>query len=162
MIKETIQDAINRQINRELYSAYLYTAMSAYFETLTLRGASKYMRVQANEERAHAMKFFDYIVERGGTVKLTAIDAPPVKWESPLKVFEEAYKHEQKVTGWINDLVNLAIKEQDHATNNMLQWFVREQVEEEANAAEIVEKIKMLGPEGHAFLWLDHELGKRE
>jgi len=162
MIKETIQDAINRQINRELHSAYLYTAMSAYFETLTLRGAAKYMRVQANEERAHAMKFFDYIVERGGTVKLTAIDAPPVKWESPLKVFEEAYKHEQKVTGWINDLVNLAIKEQDHVTNNLLQWFVKEQVEEEANAAEVVEKIKMLGPEGHAFLWLDHELGKRE
>lgn len=162
MIKETIQDAINRQINRELYSAYLYTAMSAYFETLTLRGAAKYMRVQANEERTHAMKFFDYIVERGGTVKLTAIETPPFKWESPLKVFEEAYKHEQKVTGWINDLVNLAIKEQDHATNNMLQWFVKEQVEEEANAAEVVEKIKMLGPEGHAFLWLDHELGKRE
>ena len=162
MIKETIQDAINRQINRELYSAYLYTAMSAYFETLPLRGAAKYMRVQANEERTHAMKFFDYIIERGGIVKLTAIETPPFKWESPLKAFEEAYKHEQKVTGWINDLVNLAIKEQDHATNNMLQWFVKEQVEEEANAALVVEKIKMLGPEGHAFLWLDHELGKRE
>ena len=162
MMKESVQEALNKQMNRELYSSYLYTAMAAYFESISLRGFAKWMRIQAKEEYGHGMKFFDYLVERGATVKFMAIDAPPMKWDSPLKVFEEAYKHEQKVTAWIYELVNLAIKEQDHATNNMLQWFVKEQVEEEANANEIVDKIKMLGPEGHAILWVDHELGKRE
>ncbi len=162
MMKENVQEALNKQMNRELYSSYLYIGMAAYFESLSLRGFAKWMRVQAKEEYAHGMKFFDYLVERGATIKLSAIDAPPMKWESPLKAFEEAYKHEQKVTAWIHELVNLAIKEQDHATNNMLQWFVKEQVEEEANASEIVEQIKMLGPEGRGILWLDHQLGKRE
>jgi len=162
MIKENIQDAINKQLNRELYSAYLYLAMSAYFESIPLRGFAKWMRIQAKEERTHAMKFFDYLIEKGGTVKLLPIDTPPAKWSSFLKVFEEAYKHEQKVTAWIYELVDLAIKERDHATNNMLQWFVKEQIEEEANANEIVGKIKMLGPEGPAILIIDHDLSKRE
>lgn len=162
MIKANIQDAIIKQLNRELYSAYLYLSMAAYFESIPLRGFAKWMRIQAKEEQTHAMKFFDYLIEKGGTIKLLPLDAPPAKWSSPLKVFEEAYRHEQKVTEWIYELMDLAMKEKDHATTNMLQWFVKEQVEEESKASEIVEKIKMLGPEGHAILMIDHELGKRE
>jgi ferritin len=162
MLSKTVEEALNRQINRELYSAYLYLAMSAYFETATMKGFAKWMRIQAKEEQAHAIKFYDYVIARGGKVNLTAIEAPKAKWTSAGKVFEEVYAHEQKVTGMINALVEIAMKEKDHATFEMLQWFVKEQVEEEEHASEICAKIKSIGDiPGHLFC-LDHELGKRQ
>jgi ferritin len=161
-LSKSMEDALNRQVNRELYSAYLYLGMSAYFETVCLKGFAKWMRLQANEERAHAMKFYDYVIARNGKITLGDIEAPRAKWTSAGKVFEEVYAHEQKVTGMINALVDLAIKEKDHATFEMLQWFVKEQVEEEEHANEILSQIKIVGDvPGHLFC-LDHHLGKRE
>ena len=162
MLSKSMETALNRQVNREMYSAYLYLAMSAYFETTGLKGFAKWMRIQAKEEQGHAMKIYDYIIARGGKVSLDAIEAPKAKWTSAGKVFEETCAHEQKVTGMINNLVDLAIKEKDHATFEMLQWFVKEQVEEEQNSGEILSQINVLGDiVGHLF-WLDHQLGKRE
>ena len=161
MIKEKIQDALNEQLNAELYSSYLYLSMSAYFESIALKGFANWMRIQAQEELAHAMKFHDFLQERGGRVILTAVDAPQTQWDSPLAAFEHVYQHEQKVTGLINNLVNLAISEADHAANNFLQWFVAEQVEEESSADEIVQKMKLLGDDRSALFFLDQELGKR-
>ena len=162
MLSKSMESALNRQVNRELYSAYLYLAMSAYFETASMKGFAKWMRIQAKEEQTHAMKIYDYVIARGGKAALDAIEAPKAKWASAGKVFEEVYSHEQKVTGMINNLVDLAIKEKDHATFEMLQWFVKEQVEEEEHASEIVSQIAILGDVvGHLF-WLDHQLGKRE
>ncbi|MCK9630197.1 MAG: ferritin [Methanoregula sp.] len=162
MISKTMESALNRQVNRELYSAYLYLSMSAYFETASMKGFAKWLRLQAKEEQGHAMKIYDYVIARGGVVSLEAIEAPKAKWASAGKVFEEVYAHEQKVTGMINNLVDIAMKEKDHATFEMLQWFVKEQVEEEENANEILNQIRILGDVvGHLF-WLDHQLGKRE
>jgi len=161
MIKEKIQNALNKQLNAEMYSAYLYLSMSAYFESINLKGFANWMRIQTREEMVHAMKFYDYVNERGGRVTLAAIDAPPTQWDSPLAVFEHTYMHEQKVTGLINDLVNLAISETDHATNNFLQWFVAEQVEEESSADEIVQKLKLVGGDSGGLFMLDQELGQR-
>lgn len=162
MLSKTMEEALNRQINRELYSSYLYLGMAAYFESVNLRGFASWMHVQANEERSHARKFYDYVYARQGRVVLAAIEAPKEKWPSTGKVFDEVYAHEQKVTGMINNLVDLAVKEKDHATFEMLQWFVKEQVEEEANAVQIVDRIKVLGDvPGHLFC-LDHELSKRK
>jgi ferritin len=162
MLSKSMETALNRQVNREMYSAYLYLAMSAYFETSNMKGFAKWLRIQAKEEQGHAMKIYDYILARGGTIGLEAIEAPKAKWGSAGKVFDEVYAHEQKVTGMINNLVDLAIREKDHATFEMLQWFVKEQVEEEQQSAEIVAQIRVLGDVvGHLF-WLDHQLGKRE
>jgi len=162
MISKTMETALNRQINRELYSAYLYLSMSAYFETANLKGFAKWMRVQAREEKSHAMKIYDYVIARGGVASLEAIEAPKAKWASAGKVFEDVYAHEQKVTGMINALVDLSVKEKDHATFEMLQWFVREQVEEEEHASGILSQINMVGDViGHLF-YLDHQLSKRE
>jgi ferritin len=162
MLSKTMEEALNRQVNRELYSSYLYLGMSAYFESVNLKGFAGWMMVQSNEERGHAMKLYDYILARQGKVVLDTIEAPRAKWSSAGKVFEEVYAHEQKVTGMINNLVDLAIKEKDHATFEVLQWFVKEQVEEEANAALVVDRIKTLGDiPGHLF-YLDHELSKRK
>ena len=162
MLKKSVEDALNKQVNAEFYSSYLYLAMSAYFESITMKGFAQWLRLQSREEMAHGMKIYDYIIEAGGSPKLTAIEAPKTPWKSPQAVFEQVYAHEQKVTGLINDLMDLAMKEKDHATKNFLGWFVKEQVEEEANASEILAKIKMIGDvPGHLF-WLDHELGKRE
>jgi ferritin len=162
MLKKAVADALNKQVNAELYSAYLYLSMSAYCETIPLKGFAKWLRVQAQEEQTHALKFYDYIVEAGGTVKLTAVDGPKTTWKSAREIFEEVYAHEQKVTGMINGLMDLAIKEKDYATQTMLAWFVKEQVEEEANASEILAQIKMIGDVlGHLF-YLDHQLSKRE
>ena len=162
MISKTMEQALNKQVNRELFSEYLYLSMSAYFETIFLKGFAKWMRVQAREEHAHAMKIYDYIIARGGKVTLAAIEAPKNKWESAGKVFEESYAHEQKVTGMIDALVDLATKEKDHGTFEMLQWFVKEQVEEEMNASDILNQIAIVGDRpGHLFA-LDHQLGKRE
>ena len=162
MLSKTVEDALNKQINRELYSAYLYLAMSAYFETANMKGFAKWMRLQAKEEQVHAFKFYDFVIARGGKASLLPIEAPKAKWASAGKIFEEVYVHEQKVTGMINALVELAMKEKDHATFEMLQWFVKEQVEEEEHSSGILEQIKIVGDvSGHLF-YLDHHLGKRE
>ncbi|HOX34804.1 MAG TPA: ferritin [Methanoregulaceae archaeon] len=162
MLSKNMEEALNKQINRELYSSYLYLAMSSYFKSMNMDGFAKWMRIQANEEKTHAMKIYDYVIARGGKVSLLPIEAPKAKWASAGKVFEEVYAHEQKVTGMINALVDLAAKEKDHASFEMLQWFVKEQVEEEEHASGILAQIRIVGDiPGHLF-WLDHQLGKRE
>ena len=160
-LKKKMQDALNKQINAEMYSAYMYLSMSAYFQSINHGGFAGWMRVQAQEELIHAMKIYDHVFERGGGVTLTAIEAPPTEWDSPLAAFEVTSKHEQKVTGLINNLVDLAIKENDHASNNFLQWFIAEQVEEEAAAEDIVQKLKLAGKGAGAMFMLDRELGRR-
>lgn len=162
MIPQAMQDAMNAQIKNELYSAYLYLSMAAHFESKTLSGFANWLRIQAQEELGHAMKFFDFIIERGGTIALQAIDQPPSSWNSNLEAFEQVLAHEQKVTKNIHDLYELALKEKDYPSQVMLQWFIEEQVEEEKNATEIIEKLKMIEAHGTAVLMLDHELGKRE
>jgi ferritin len=157
-----MQDSLNAQLNAELYSSYLYLSMAAYYESIDLKGFSHWMRVQAQEELYHAMKFYDFINENGGKAIMRPIDGPPTEWDSPSGPFDNTLKHEQKVTGLINDLVNLAIEEKDHATNNFLQWFVKEQVEEEASANELVQKLKLTGGEGNGLLMLDRELAQRK
>jgi ferritin len=162
MLSKKIENAINKQINAELYSAYLYLSMSTYFESINLGGFANWMRVQAQEETKHAMKFYNHVVERRGRVTVTAISAPPVNWKSPLHAFEESFKHEQKVTGLIDDLFNMAATEKDHATKSMLKWFVDEQVEEERSTDEIVQQLKMIGNHTGALFMLNHKLGERK
>lgn len=161
MISNQIQDAFNKQLSAELYSAYLYLSMSAFFESMNLKGFANWMRTQAQEEMLHAMKFYSFLNDRGGRVVLSAIDGPPVKWDSPLAAFEDAYKHEQKVTGLINNLVDLAMQEKDHSAGAFLQWFVTEQVEEEASADAVVQKLKLAGGQGAALFMIDAELATR-
>ena len=161
MLSKKMLDELNKQVNAELYSSYLYLSMAAYFESINLKGFANWMKIQAQEEVTHAMKFFDYINERGGRVTLDTIKKPPAEWKSPLDVFENTYKHEVNVTKMINSLVDLAIKEKDHATYNMLQWFVAEQVEEEASADAIRHQLKFIGKDGRGLLMLDRELSRR-
>ena len=161
MIGKKMEAALNDQINAELYSAYLYLSMAAYFESVNLSGFAAWMRAQIQEEVMHAMKMYDYVNERGGRVILTAIDEPPAEWKSPLAAFQAAYKHEQLVTGRINGLVDLAIKEKDHAANTFLQWFVNEQVEEETSADAVVQQLKMAEGAPGALFMIDRELGQR-
>ncbi|MBE8540025.1 ferritin-like domain-containing protein [Geoglobus acetivorans] len=160
-ISERMVEALNEQLNWELYSAYIYLSMAAYFDSIELKGFANWMRVQWQEEITHAMRFYDYINERGGRVKLHAIQEPKAEWSSPLEAFEEAYNHEVGVTKRIHNLIDLALSEKDYATYNMLQWFVAEQVEEEASTSEIVGKLRIIGEDKHALLMLDQELGKR-
>jgi ferritin len=161
MINKTMQDAINEQINKELYSSYLYLSMAAYFEDKNLPGFAHWMRVQEAEEREHAMKLYDFIQERGGRVLLKAIDAPKTEWTSTLEVAEEVSAHEAKVTASIYALYETALKEKDYPAQIMLQWFISEQVEEEKNAAEIVANLKLIEAHDTAVLMLDHRLAKR-
>ncbi len=161
MIGKKMKEALNGQVNAEMYSAYLYLSMESYFKSLNLNGFANWMRVQTQEEMVHAMKIYDFINERGGRVILKAIQGPPTQWDSPRAVFEAAYAHEQKVTGLISDLVDLAIKEKDHATNSFLQWFVNEQVEEEASADAIVQQLKMMEKAPGGLFMLDRELAQR-
>jgi ferritin len=161
MLKDKMEAALNQQINAETYSAYLYWSMAAYFQSLSLPGAAHWMECQAQEELSHAAKFYRYIVERGGRATLAAIEAPQTEWQGPLEVMEAVAAHEQKVTGLINDLMNLAAEEKDHATVSMLRWFVDEQVEEEATAQEIVDRIKLAGEKGPGLFMIDKELGGR-
>ena len=161
MISVKIEEALNEQINAELYSAYLYLSMSAYFESVNLQGFANWMRSQTQEELTHAMRIFDFVNKRGGKVTLKAIAEPAAKWESPLAVFEAAYKHEQFVTGRIDDLVNLSAREKDHATHNFLQWFVKEQAEEEASVNNIVQKLKVIKDTPGGLFLIDAELAKR-
>jgi len=154
-------EALNKQINEELYSSYLYLSMSAWFENIGLKGFANWMKVQAKEELGHAMKFYKYIISRGGRVQLHEIKAPPHEWQSPLHAFEETLKHEKHITECINKLVELAEEEKDRATFNMLQWFVDEQVEEEANDEEIIAKLKMIEGSNGIFM-LDNQLAQRK
>jgi len=161
MISKIMQDAINDQIQKELYSSYLYLSMSAYFADKNLSGFAHWMRVQESEEREHAMKLYDFILERGGRVNLKAIDAPKTEWTSTLEIAEEVAAHEAKVTASIYALYETALKDKDYPSQVMLQWFISEQVEEEKNAAEIVENLKLIEKGGTAIYVLDHQLGKR-
>jgi ferritin len=161
MINEKIQDAFNDQLNAELYSSYLYLAMAAYFQSLNLEGFANWMRCQAQEEIVHAMKFYNFINERAGRVLLSAIEGPPASWDSPLAAFEDAYRHEEKISGLINTLVDLAIQEKDHAANAFLQWFVNEQVEEESSVDAVVHQLKLAGDQGSGLFMIDRELATR-
>ncbi len=163
MLNPKMQEAINRQINAELYSYYIYLSMSAWFRSKNLNGFATWMTVQTQEEMFHAMKFFNYVIERGGTVVLDTIAAPPVEWRSPLDVFEYTYKHEQHVTALIDGLVDIAAEIHDHATSSFLQWFVNEQVEEEASADGVLQQLALLGDDarGGGLFMLDRELGTR-
>ena len=162
MLSKQMEEAINKQINAEIYSSYLYLSMCAYFESIGLAGSASWMRQQAQEEMFHGMKMFDYVNERGGRVVLQAVEQPQTEWTSASDVFENVLSHERKVTGLINDLVNLALDERDHATNIFLQWFVSEQVEEEASAGDIVDKLKLIGNDANGLFMLDRELGQRQ
>ncbi|MCK4632170.1 MAG: ferritin [candidate division Zixibacteria bacterium] len=161
MISNKMQEAFNDQIAAELYSANLYLAMSAYLESIDLPGFGHWMRIQYQEEVSHAMKMFDYVIERDGRALVKAYDAPPADWKSALDVFEGALSHEQKVTGLINNLMDIALAEKDHASNIFLQWFVNEQVEEEATAKGVVQQLKMLGDSKAGMFQIDRELGQR-
>jgi len=153
MISTKMQEAINSQIQHEFYSAYLYLSMSGYFESLNLTGFATWLRVQFAEEQAHALKFYDYLFERGGKVELKALDKPPVAWGSPMEAFKEVLAHEQKVTSLIYKLYEVA--------QVLLQWFITEQVEEEKNAADIIESLERIEAHETAILMLDHQLAKR-
>jgi len=161
MIDKEMLARINDQINKELYSAYLYLSMTAYFESANLAGFAHWMRVQANEEMEHAMKFYDYVYDRGGQVVLEAIEKPPAEFDSPLDVFTKVYAHEQKVTGLINGLYKLALEKSDYPSQTFLHWFIDEQVEEEKNADAIVQRLKLVGEKAHGLLLLDRELAAR-
>ena len=156
-----MQEALNNQMNAEMYSSYLYLSMAAYFQSKDLKGFAHWMHCQAKEELFHGIKFYNYVNERGGKAVMKPIEGPPTKWDNPAAPFDQAYQHEQKVTGLINDLVNLAIEEKDHATNTFLQWFVNEQVEEEASADEVVQQLKMMEDAPGGMFMLDRELGQR-
>lgn len=162
MLSKKMEEALNEQVNAEMYSAYLYLSMNAFFEDQNLGGFANWMYIQAQEEMTHAMKIYRYINDRGGRVTLKAIEAPKKDWDSPVQVMEEVYEHEQKVTSLIHNLVNLAREEKDHGTDNMLQWFVAEQVEEETNADEILQQLKLIGGKGQGILMLDRELQQRQ
>ena len=161
-ISKKMQAAINEQINAELFSAYLYLSMSAYFESLNLGGFARWLRVQFEEEQVHALKFYDYLLERGGEVELKAISSPTAKWASPLDAFKEVQAHEQKVTSLIHKLYETAMEDKDYASQVLLQWYINEQVEEEKNAAEVVINLERIEARDTAVLMLDHRLGKRE
>jgi len=162
MVIDKMVEELNKQINVELYSHYLYLAMAAYFDSINLSGFANWMKVQAKEEEGHALKIYGHLVTRGGRVKLLQINQPPLEWKTPLEAFEAAHSHEVWVTNNIHRLIGLAEGEKDYATANMLQWFVSEQVEEEASALTIVQKLRMIGDNLGALLILDKELGERK
>lgn len=161
MIHSKLEQVINQQINAELYSAYLYLSMAAYFESINLPGFANWMRVQFEEEQFHGLKFYNYLISRGGRVKLEAIEAPQFEWKSPLEVFEHTLEHEKHVTALLNNIAEVAEVEKDRATRNLMVWFIDEQVEEESNAEKIINELKMIGGEGHGMLMLDREFSTR-
>ncbi len=162
MIGKEMLRELNQQINEELYSAYIYQAMSAYMDSEGWKGMAKWLDEQAKEEQKHARKFYDFILDRNEKVELLTVKAPPVSWKGPLDVFKGALKHEQHITGRINKLTDIAIKDKDHATKVMLHWFVAEQVEEEKNTQEIVDQLEKTGDHVGGLFQIDHRLGKRE
>lgn len=161
MISKKMQQALNKQINSELYSSYLYLSMSSYFEESKYPGFAHWMRIQAQEEVIHAMKIYTFIHDRGGKVELLEINAPPKKWKTAHEVFKETLEHEKKVSKMIYDLIDLANEEHDHAVNNFLQWFVTEQVEEEANTSRLLDQFEMVESAPGGVYMLDRELGSR-
>ncbi len=162
MLKNKMAEALNKQINEEMYSAYLYLSMSAYFDSIGLKGFANWMMVQYKEETDHAMKIYNYMQAQGAEIKLLAIKEPPCKWESPLDAFEATLKHEQHITECINKLVDLAEELKDRATYNFLQWFIDEQVEEEENDREIIEKLKLVEGSRNGLFMIDKDLGQRQ
>jgi ferritin len=161
MIKQKVLDALNKQLNQELFASYLYLAMSAHFESVSLSGFAGWMRKQSVEENQHAMKIFDFILQVDGKVELFKIDSPKTGWSTPQQIFQEVYDHEKTVTSSIYDIVDLAQAQRDHATTTFLQWFVNEQVEEEATALKILDRVNLVGDNKNGLLLLDHELGSR-
>ncbi len=162
MFSQKLQRAINEQINAELHSAYIYLSMSAYLESQNLPGFAHWMRLQNDEEQFHAMKLFDFMVDRGGAIELKTIAAPPIEFESALDVFERALAHEQKVTGLINALYDVAMAEDDYPTQVLLQWYIQEQVEEEKSAGDAVDQLNMLGDFAPGILMMDREMAARQ
>lgn len=161
MLSKKLQSALNDQINAELFSAYLYLSMSSWFKAQNLEGFASWLQVQAQEEVGHAMKIYGYLHDKGAAVELKQIEAPQKSWKSPLAAFEDAYKHEVYISGRINDLADLAVAEKDHATNVFLHWFVEEQVEEEASALAVVEKLKLVATHPSGIYMLDREMASR-
>lgn len=161
MLKEKMLKALNEQINAEQYSAFLYLSMSAWFEDKGLPGFGNWMYVQYQEELTHSNKFFTYVNDRSGKVELKTIEQVPTEFESVIDVVEKTLEHEQKVTGLINKLVDIAVEERDHATQSFLQWFVDEQVEEEANVEELLDSLRLTKGEGNGLFMLDRELSQR-
>lgn len=161
MIKKEVLDALNSQINAESYSAYMYLSMAAYFENMGLSGFANWMKVQYQEESAHSIKFFNYVADRGGKVFLKAIDQVPVEFDGVVDVFEKTLAHENHVTELINNLMNVASKASDHASQSFLKWFVDEQVEEESNVEKILATLKLINGQGNGIFMLDRELGQR-
>lgn len=162
MLSKTMQDAINKQIKSEFYASYLYLSMSAYCESINLPGFAHWLRVQSREEEAHALKLFDFVNDREGRVMLQPIPQPPVEFQSPLEVMHQTLEHERQVTALFHQLYELAIREDDYATQVHLQWFIAEQVEEERAANLVVEQLKMFGDRGEALLLLDRQMGERK
>jgi ferritin len=161
MLSKAIQDAINNQINKELYSSYLYLAMSTYYAESNFSGFASWMKVQSTEEYGHAMKFYCYVIERNGHVELETIEKPNAKFKSPVDVFKQVLEHEQKVTAMINKLYELAIKEKDYPTQIMLEWFITEQLEEEKSAGDILDQLKMVGDSPVSLIMMDRQLAAR-
>ncbi len=161
MLKKEITDALNEQINKEIYSAFLYMSMSAYTNELVLKGFANWFMVQYHEEMYHAMKLYEYVQSQGESVVLKTVEAPPAGFTSPLDAFEKTLAHEQVVTQSINDLMDLAIEHRDHATKIFLEWYVTEQVEEEDTASDMISQLQMIGDDPHALLMMDRELAAR-
>lgn len=161
MVSKKMIDALNNHMNEEFYSSYLYLAMAAHFEDKNLNGFANWFKLQSQEEYGHAMKFYGYINQVRGKVSLKAISAPKSSWKSIMEAFKQTFDHEKHITGLINKLVGQAMQEKDYATNNFLQWFVTEQVEEEATVEEIINKLEMIGDAKSGLFMLDRELGSR-
>jgi len=161
MISKQMESALNDQIAQEFHSAHLYLSMAAYLESIDLPGCAHWMRIQYQEELSHAMKMFDYVIERDGRAMVKQFDGPPSEWKSALDVFKAAYAHEQKISGLIGNMVDIALAEKDHATHMFLQWFVSEQVEEESTAKSIVQQLKMLEDSKVGLFQIDRELAQR-
>ncbi|CAB5160507.1 Bacterial non-heme ferritin (EC [Olavius algarvensis associated proteobacterium Delta 3] len=161
MIGDRLNNALNNQVKNELESYYIYLSMAAYFESASLDGMGRWMRSQAHEEMAHAMKFYRHIIDRGGKVVLQDLRQLKTEWSSPLEAFKDAYQHEQFITGTINDLTTIAREEKDYQSEPMLAWFSEEQIEEEAAAGKIADELEMIGDDKSALLMMDRELGQR-
>ncbi|MEW5822592.1 MAG: ferritin [Cyanobacteriota bacterium] len=161
MLSQQLEEALNKQLNKELHSAYIYQSMAAYFESTDFEGMALWMDHQTQEEMIHARKFYDYINERGGRVRLTGIEAPKVDWDSPLSVYQDALEHERYITKSIYELVDLAQGERDHMTNAFLQWFITEQAEEEATASAVISKLERVKNSPDGTFMMDRELAKR-
>ncbi len=161
MVSKKLETAINKQINAELWSAYLYLSMSMYFDNEGLPGIATWFKAQFFEEQDHAFKFMNYLSAKGNRVELKPIKEVPTKWKSPLDAFKDTLEHEKEVTGLINELVALAREENDYATENMLQWFVKEQVEEEDTAQGLIDSMKLIGDNGYGLYALDKEMEQR-